>query len=313
MHRAAGVCRDDRPYPRCRRHRQLLPPRRRPLPAHRPAAGVGPHEPAWRRRRGDRDADHRADRRSRQYRRGHQRSSIELRRRQLQRDRGVQSRSRHRRRDAGSPRPRVRRRAGPPRGNAAAGRPEIQQRQRRRHLARALRQPLGARADGAGRQDRQTAARTIRGCGRGPDRRRPRAHDQRVGGCRSARRLPHADYRDPDGARASEPGRPGRQRHRRRHRAGAAHDRPADRPRGVQRPGDQERRRRVDPHPRHRPRRGRHEGAAFDRAPERRPHRRHGDPAADGLEHDRSDRRGEAEPRDRESGTAARRQRRDHS
>ena len=61
---------------------------------------------------------------------------------------------------------------------------------------------------------------------------------------------------------------PGRQRHRRRPRADAAHDGPPrPTPRGFDDLVIATRQRRADPRPRHRLRRGRHQGAALARAP----------------------------------------------
>ncbi len=218
----------------------------------------------------------------------------------------------YRRRDPGSPRSRLGCGAQPAGRDVAAGRPQVQQRRGRVDVDRALGHPVGAGADGDRRQDRQTAAGALVGRWRGADRRRARADHQHLGRCRSAGGVPHADYGDPDRARAPEPGCARRQRDGRSHRAAAAHHRADHRSGGVQRPGHQERRRGADPHPRHRPCRGRHQGAALDRPAQRRADGRARDPASDRVEHDRGDRRGEAEPRDRQDGDPARRQHRDH-
>ena len=185
-------------------------------------------------------------------------------------------------------------------GRRAAGRLQVRQR-------------LGAGADdravAANRSLRElteiadkvvkVAARALGRRRRGADRRRPRAGDQRLGRCRPAGRLQPADHRRARRDRAAERRRARRQRDRRdvREQTLRTMGRFTDRRR-------LQRHRRRDAStaspirdPRHRLRRGRHQGAALDRAPQRRADRDARDPAAVRRQHRRGDRGRQGEPR----------------
>ena len=169
---------------------------------------------------------------------------------------------------------------------------------RYRH-ARLVGRPPVARADRIRRQNRQGAARALRRRGRGGDRRRPRAGDQRLGG-----RRPAAAYGTAD--------------HRRARRRGAAEQRSS---RGQRHPGAEKEHAHDGPHlrarrssttswssnswacpgahARPRPGRGRHQGSRSLVPPQRRADRRPRGAPAVGRQHRRRDRGRQGEARRR--------------
>ena len=174
---------------------------------------------------------------------------------------------------------------------------------------RAVRQPVDPRADRDRRQDRQGAARA---------RRRASAKCTIVGGLErainiwvdadrlAAYQLPITDVRDALAAAERRPAR--RQRH---HRPSASRRcaRWAASPTPTQFNDlvDRHAQRRADPRARHRPRRGRHQGAALVRAPQRRADGGPRGPPPVGRQHGRGDRGRQGEPRARPAAAAGRR------
>ncbi len=132
--------------------------------------------------RGDRDRDHRQDRRGGQHHQRNRSADLHLFGGHIGRHRPVRSRERRRRRGPGSARSRQHRPAGPSDRRRSAAHRE----NRPRRLAGAFHRALGARSDpGYHRVRRQDASASDRvGSRRGPgaDRGRPAAADQRGGG-----------------------------------------------------------------------------------------------------------------------------------
>ena len=245
--------------------RQLLPARRRSLPGRRSADGHRPHAAAGRLARGDRDAGQRSCSRRRQHRRGHQRAALDLRRRAARIvDRHVRPRSRHRR--------------APRRTCATASRSVLRRLPRDveppivakldsdsspGHVDRALGQPLAARADRDRRQDRQGRRSSARPasarCRSSAASSAPSTSGSTPTGwpptsCRSPRCATRWRSRTPTCPAATSPTGVSERTLRTMGRFADAER--------VQRPGDRHAQRRADPRARHRPRRGRHQGAA---------------------------------------------------
>ena len=253
---------------------ELLPARRRSLPVGRPAHRQRAHDAA--RRLAGRGGDARSRSRSRRRSTPSRASTSCARSRAsgtLDRHRHLQPRPRHRRR-----RRRTCATASPtvvrdlPRRRRPAGRHQVRQRldAGASRIALSGDRPLRELTELADKIVKVQLERSD-GVGEVRDRRRPRARDQRLGRRRPPRRLPASDHRRARRHRAPERRRARRQRHRPAARADAAHAWAASPTRaafddlvvatvnGA-----------PDPRPRHRPRRGRHQGAALAGAAQRR-------------------------------------------